>query len=215
MPRKVENIIGRRFGRLLVVENLNINSHGSKLHRCICDCGKTKDVPISYLKSGHTKSCGCLVKEMHTTHSLSQSRLYNIHQGMLARCFRENHFAYRDYGGRGITVCDKWKNNFMSFYEWALENGYCEDLTIDRIDVNGNYEPRNCRWVTKAEQSRNSRKNVYFTYNGITKTTSEWARELDIPITTLNRRIKQNRPLEEIVSKERLKRKYGKAESDD
>ena len=215
MPRKVENIIGRRFGRLLVVENLNINSHGSKLHRCICDCGKTKDVPISYLKSGHTTSCGCLVKEMHTTHSLSKSRLYNIHQGMIARCFRENHFAYRDYGGRGITVCDKWKNDFMSFYEWAIENGYCEDLTIDRIDVNGNYEPSNCRWVTKAEQSRNSRKNVYFTYNGITKTTSEWARELHIPITTLNRRIKQNRPLEEIISKERLKRKYGKAESDD
>lgn len=214
MPRKVENIIGRRFGRLLVVENLNVNSHGSKLHRCICDCGNKKDVPISYLKSGHTTSCGCLVKEMHTTHNLSQSRLYNIHQGMLGRCFRKTDLAYSDYGGRGITICDEWKNDFMAFYKWSLENGYREDLTIDRIDVNGNYEPSNCRWATKAEQTRNSRKNVFFTCNGVTKTISEWARELGIPLTTFNRRIKQNRPPKEIISKERLKRKYEKAESD-
>lgn len=215
MPRKVENIIGRRFGRLLVVENLNVNSHGSKLHRCICDCGNIKDVPISYLKSKHTTSCGCLVRELHTTHNLSQSRLYGIHQNMLDRCFRKNELAYRDYGGRGITVCEEWKNDFMSFYNWSMENGYSDELTIDRIDNNGNYEPSNCRWATKAQQARNTRKNVYFTYNGITKTISEWARDFGIPLTTFRRRIKQNRPLEEIISKERLKRKYEKAESDD
>lgn len=208
MPRKVENIIGQRFGRLVVIENLNTKSHGSTLHRCKCDCGNIKEVPLSYLKSKHTTSCGCLVKELHTTHNLSQSRLYGIHQGMIKRCFGKTNYAYKDYGGRGIIVCDEWRKDFQNFYDWAIANGYKDDLTIDRIDVNGNYEPSNCRWVTRAEQSRNCRKNVYFTYNGITKTISEWARELGVPLTTFRRRMLENRPLEQIISRERLKRKY-------
>ena len=207
MPRKVENIIGKKFGKLLVLENLNVKSHGSTLHRCACECGNIKDIPISYLKSKHTTSCGCLVKEMHTIHNLSQSRLYNIYRGMLGRCFRENHQAYHNYGGRGITVCDDWKDSFINFFNWAIKNGYQDNLTIDRIDNNGNYEPCNCHWVSKAEQTRNSRKNVYFTYNGITKTISEWARLLNIPLTTFRRRILENRTFEEIISKERLKKK--------
>lgn len=205
MPRKVENIIGKRFGKLLVIENLNIKSHGSHLHRCICDCGNIKDVPISYLKSKHTTSCGCLIKQIHTIHNLSQSRLYKIYQGMIKRCFNPKSSAYANYGGRGIGICKEWKNDFMSFYNWSIQNEYKDNLTIDRIDVNGNYEPSNCRWIAKAEQSRNSRKNVYFTHNGTTKTISEWAREFDIPLTTFRRRVLENRPFEQIISKNRLK----------
>lgn len=205
MPRKVENIIGQKFGRLLVVKNLGVNSHGSTLHRCICDCGNIKDTPISYLKQGHTTSCGCLVKQMRTVHTLSQSRLYNIHQGMLKRCYNENSAAYQCYGGRGIIVCNEWKNDFVEFYKWAMENGYEDNLTIERIDNDGNYEPNNCRWATKAEQTRNTRKNVYFTFNGVTKTMSEWAKTFDIPLTTFRRRMLQNRPFDEIISKNRLK----------
>lgn len=207
MPRKVENIIGQKFGKLLVVENLNIKSHGSTLHRCICECGNTKDIPISYLKSNHTTSCGCLTRQTHTTHNLSRSRLYNIYSGMLARCFRKNHHAYKNYGGRGITVCDEWKDDFIVFFKWAMDNGYKNNLTIDRIDNNGNYEPDNCRWISKAEQTRNSRKNVYLTYNGVTKTISEWSKQFNIPLTTFRRRVLENRPFEEIISQERLKAK--------
>jgi hypothetical protein len=205
MPRKVENVIGKRFGRLVVLEKLNTKSHGSTIHKCICDCGNIKNVPLSYLKSEHTRSCGCLSLEAHTSHGLSRTRLYGIHQSMLKRCFSSNSFAYKDYGGRGITVCDEWKNDFQTFYNWAVNNGYSDELTIDRIDVNGNYEPSNCRWITKGEQSKNTRKNVYFTYNGETKIISDWVRELGIPLTTFRRRIKQNRPIEEILYKGDLK----------
>ena len=146
-----------------------------------------------------------MVLEAHRKHGLSQSRLYNIHQKMIDRCYRQSIFAYKDYGGRGITVCDEWRKDFMSFYNWALNNGYEETLTIDRIDVNGNYEPNNCRWIPMGEQSKNTRKNVYFTYNGKTQVLSDWAREFGIPSTTFRRRIKQNRPIEEILYKGDLK----------
>ena len=124
---------------------------------------------------------------------------------MIDRCYRPSIFAYKDYGGRGITVCDEWRKDFMSFYNWALNNGYEETLTIDRIDVNGNYEPNNCRWIPMGEQSKNTRKNVYFTYNGKTQVLSDWAREFGIPSTTFRRRIKQSRPIEEILYKGDLK----------
>ena len=205
MPRKVENVVGQRFGRLVVLENLGTKAHGSTLQRCVCDCGNIKDVPLSYLKSQHTRSCGCWAVETHTTHGLSSSRLYGIHQGMLKRCYDKNLYAYKDYGARGITVCETWKNDFKTFYDWSMENGYSDNLTIDRIDVNGNYEPSNCRWIPMGEQSRNTRKNVYFTYNEETKIITDWVRELGIPPTTFRRRIKQNRPIEEILYKGDLK----------
>lgn len=201
MPRKVENVIGQRFERLVVLENLQIKAHGSTLHRCICDCGNIIEIPLSYLKSKHYRSCGCLKRDSHTTHNLSKTRIYEIYNCMLKRCYKENNQAYKDYGGRGITVCDEWKNSFIEFAKWAMKNGYKDDLTIDRIDNNGNYEPSNCRWATKAEQARNTRKNKFFTYNGETKIISEWSRILEIPQTTLFRRIKQNRPIQEIIYK--------------
>lgn len=207
MPRNVENILGKKFGRLLVTENLNEKIHGSTLHRCLCECGKTVDVPISYLKSGHTKSCGCFRKEAKKTHNMSKSRLYQIHQGMLRRCYCKSSDAYKYYGGRGISVCSDWKNNFLSFYNWSIKNGYEESLTIDRIDVNGDYEPSNCRWASKAVQARNSRKNVYLEIGGETKTLMEWSRHFEIPLTTFRRRILEGRTLDEVISKERLKKK--------
>lgn len=204
MPRKVENIIGQRFGRLVVLENLHTHAHGSTLHRCICDCGNIVETPISYLKSGHTRSCGCLCRDVHTVHKLSKTRIYNIYAGMIDRCYRPNEPFYYRYGARGITVCEEWRNDFKTFYAWAMQNGYNDTLTIDRIDNDGNYEPSNCRWVTRAEQSRNTSRNKFFTLNGETKTISEWSRILGIPQTTLFRRIKQNRPLNEILYKGNL-----------
>lgn len=211
MPRKVENIVGQKFGRLTVIENLNVNSHGSTLHRCLCDCGNEKIVPKSYLKSGHTQSCGCLQTERHTTHSKSQTRLYNIFCGMKKRCYNKASKFYPYYGGKGVTICDEWLNDFNCFFDWAMANGYDDELSIDRIDVDGNYEPLNCRWATRQEQSNNTTKNIYIVYKGTTQTLSQWSRETKIPMTTLNRRYKQKKDEEDLFYKGDLRCKKNKA----
>lgn len=207
MPRQVENVIGKRFGKLLVLENLQIKKHSSTLHKCLCDCGNITEVPLSYLKSGHTKSCGCLRIGKHKTHNLCDTRLYSIYYGILKRCYNKNHSFYYNYGGRGISVCKDWLYNFENFYYWAIKNGYQENLMIDRIDNDKGYCPENCRWVDRKTQNSNTRRNKFFTFNGQTKTISDWAMEMGIPKTTLFRRIKENRPLDEIFFCDNLKRK--------
>ena len=154
-------IEGKRFGRLAVIENKIINHRGYSI--CKCDCGKIATIRNDALKSGVTKSCGCITKEIAKSgknrrkHGLHNTRLHRIWGAMKTRCCNENFKRFSDYGGRGITVCDEWKNDFMSFYKWSIENGYSDKLTIDRINVNGNYEPSNCRWATVAEQNKNKR----------------------------------------------------------
>jgi hypothetical protein len=193
---KFQDLTGKRFGRLVATKYL-----GNSRWECQCDCGKTTSVGIGDLKNSHTRSCGCLFLETIRTHGLTNSRLYTIREGMITRCYKKNSISYDNYGGRGITICDEWLNDFMSFYNWAMANGYDDNLTIERIDVNGNYEPSNCKWITNSEQSKNKRSTVYFTYNGETKIVSDWIKELGIPKTTFRRRIQQNRPIEEILYK--------------
>lgn len=121
----------------------------------------------------------------------NKSRLYNIWRGIKKRCYNKNATRYNDYGGRGITVCDLWKNSYASFYNWARRNNYNRTLTIERIDVNGNYEPKNCKWIPMSEQASNTRKTIRLTYNGITKTIVQWAKELNIPYSKLYYRKRQ------------------------
>ena len=194
---------GEKFNKLTVIElaetKLYINPHGRKLlkkyYKCKCDCGNEVIVYQGQLTSGHTQSCGCLTLK----HGLWQSRLYNIWRGMLKRCNLKSSKDYMRYGGRGINVCEEWKNDFKTFYDWALNNGYDDTLSIDRIDVNGNYEPSNCRWQTAAQQANNKRSNVLITYNGETHNITEWAKKLNIPRHQIYHRIKANWSIEKAL----------------
>lgn len=163
------DLTGQRFGRLTVLEFVPTDDRNS-CWKCQCDCGKIKIVRAPDLNSGRTKSCGCLRKELasknNTIHGKAHTKLHEVWKGIKARSYNINDKEYQHYGGRGITVCDEWRNDFMSFYDWAMANGYSDTLTIDRIDNDGNYEPLNCQWVTMKEQARNKRNNIVIEYKG-------------------------------------------------
>lgn len=158
----IKDITGQRFGRLFVVKMVDDRTKcGEIKYLCKCECGNEKIIVGTSLKNGSSKSCGCILSEETSrrsrTHGQSNTRLYRIWHGMLDRCNNHNRHEYKYYGGRGITVCPEWMK-FEPFYEWSISHGYSDDLTIDRIDNDGNYEPNNCRWVTMQVQTRNRRK---------------------------------------------------------
>ena len=192
-----KNIEGMKFNRLKIIKFAGIrNRH--KMYLCKCDCGKEVEVSLSNLKSGAVKSCGCLWDEYkqigNVIHGLGKTRLCSIYHGIKVRCYRKTSVEYERYGGRGITMCDEWldKNNgLLNFYNWAMANGYADNLTIDRIDNNGNYEPSNCRWATNLQQQNNTRLNHKYEYNGGYLTAPELSRLSGINLSTLRHRLRK------------------------
>lgn len=197
---------GDRFGRLTVIKEAE-KQYGHRYILVQCDCGKTKTVNLGSLVSGASKSCGCFRREYISKRNYKHGltcrgqkieRLYNIWNGMKCRCFDTNDPGYRNYGGRGITVCDEWTNDYIAFREWALNNGYSDELTIDRIDNNKGYFPDNCQWATVQTQSNNTRVNRHITYKGETHTFAEWGRITGIKDDLIGSRFKKGLPLEQV-----------------
>ncbi len=167
MPVRIptEQLIGKRYSRLILLDEVepDVYPSGEKKRKflCLCDCGIKTIVRMSDMKSGRTQSCGCLniekISSIKRTHNLHHTNLYSRWKGMKKRCYNPNEPQFRDWGGRGIRVCDEWGNDFKVFYDWAMSNGYEKGLQLDRINNDGNYEPNNCRWVTQAENNKNKR----------------------------------------------------------
>lgn len=204
--RRFKDLTGQKFGRLTTLYRLyNYHKKDSVYWLCICECGNLKEIRSVELLRGSTKSCGCLQKEkakqINTKHGLRDTRLYSTWKGMKVRCYNKNRKSYPDYGARGIVVCDEWKDNFEAFYDWAINNGYKEGLTIDRIDNDGNYEPNNCRWVDKKIQACNTRRNLKLTYNGITHLISHWAELLNLDQGLLSHRYSSGWDIEKMLTK--------------
>ena len=198
MKKLLNDLTGQRFGRLVVI---GVDDRGTRktYFNCQCDCGNVKSVRADSLIAGMIRSCGCLKKEQDRTnltaahtHKQSGTRLYQIWQGIKKRCYNPHDARYDRYGGRGIKVCDEWRDDFQSFYDWAMQNGYQETLTIDRIDNDGDYCPENCRWSDSQEQARNRSSNIKITIGNATKTLTEWCEIFEVDSKVVFARYKRN-----------------------
>jgi hypothetical protein len=179
---------GKEFNKWTVI-GLPYRKNNHIFYKCRCECGTEKDVEQSTLKNGKSSGCTRCRNSWHT-HHMSSSKLYFVWHGMIERCENKNHVSFKNYGGRGITVCAEW-HDAATFLEWAESSGYKEGLTIERVDVNGNYCPQNCMWITPAEQSKNKRNSVKYTLNSVTKTQADWARSLGVASNTLSGRVRK------------------------
>lgn len=202
-----QDLSGKRFGRLTVSNRVKSKRYGITRWFCLCDCGGTKETDAGNLRSGDTKSCGCLEKEAKQqntrTHGLTSGKkhhpLYRKWASIKERCTNPNYKFWDRYGGRGITLCDEWINNPKAFYEFMGEKPF-EKAEIDRIDNDGNYEPSNVRWSNRKENCRNTSARRTYTYNGVAKSISEWADEWGLEIGKIRTRIIRGWSKEDILN---------------
>lgn len=181
---KCIDLTGQVFGRLTIIKKVGISKNKFALWLCKCTCGNEIIVTSNNLRTGNSKSCGCFATELRRKkllkHGFKHTRIYNIWRAMKQRCCNKNSSNYKNYGKRGIRICQEWLDDFINFYNWALEHGYSDNLSIDRIDTNGNYEPSNCRWITLKEQNNNRRSNNNITIGKKTQNLELWCKELHI-----------------------------------
>lgn len=180
-----KSIIGKRFGKLIVLDTYKKNGENGYITICKCDCGNIKHIRKAPIMEGTTKSCGCL----SFSHKMSKTLPYKLWRGIKNRIYNSNLKEFKNYGGRGIGMCEEWRNSFEKFYDYIMKIGYKKGLQIDRIDNDGNYEPGNIRFVTLKENCNNRRSNVNITYRGVTKNIMEWSIILGIKYMTLRARL--------------------------
>lgn len=206
MRRLQNDLTGKKFGRLYVI-GVADDGQRKTSYICQCDCGNVKKVRADGLTSGRTKSCGCWKKITDSQNAknvpahkvyeergfkVGGTRLYHIWQGMKGRCYNEHNPSYSRYGGRGIRVCDEWLSDYIHFHNWAMENGYQDDLTLDRIDYDGNYEPGNCRWANAKQQALNRHTNINIKIGNVTKPLGEWCEIFGLEYSTVHARLKRD-----------------------
>ncbi len=193
------DLVGKRFGKLLVIKRLGVDKNRKVKWLCECDCGKTKSISGRDLVAGKTTSCGCYRKEIMKgkaiRHNMHGTRPYSIWNSMKNRCCNKRSIGYKHYGGRGIKVCSEWQT-FNGFWK-DMQEGYSDNLTIERIDVNGNYEKSNCKWASMKEQANNTTRNRRIEYNGEMHNILEWSNILDIHINTLRQRLNRGWSVED------------------
>ncbi len=191
--RKADIKVGQRFGRLTILQEEPVyvlpSGRRKRYFLCRCDCGNEISIRLESLAQGKTISCGCYRSEKASTHRLTHHPLYGVWRDMRSRCDGRNKRSFHNYGERGIKVCDEWKNSFESFYEWCINNGYRKGLTLDRIDVDDNYSPENCRFVTMKVQQNNKRNNLFYVIDGNKKTLTEWCNIYKINFNTVRKRL--------------------------
>lgn len=197
---RFKDLTGQKFDRLTVIKRAGTSKSGKVLWLCECSCREHNQITTttSNLITGNTKSCGCLAKESasrtgkaNTIHGDTDTRLYRIFHGMKDRCYNSKNKDYARYGGRGIKVCEEWLNDYITFKKWAINNGYQEDLAIERKDFDKDYCPENCKWISMSQQQRNKSSNRVITYNGESKILVEWAEQFNIPYNVLCARINE------------------------
>lgn len=186
-----KNLVGVRNDMLLVLRELPKRIRGHRVYECLCDCGKKLEVTHNNINSGGSGSCGCRQRSLG---GLWSHPLHKVWESMMARCYREKTPHYHNYGGRGITVCERW-HEFLSFFEDVV-SGYKHGLSLDRINNDGNYEPSNTRWATPKQQMNNRRTNVRIEFQGVTRTLAEWSEAVGISDYVLSKRIRSGVPLE-------------------
>lgn len=195
-------MIGLKFGKWTVVGEIFKKKYNPFVE-CKCDCGTIRAVNVYDLKSGRSTNCGCqrrkTCRDLQYKHGLSNSRLDRILSGMITRCTNPKSIHYKNYGGRGIKVCEEWMNNRKAFFEWALNNGYDDNLTIDRKDNDKGYSPDNCRWVTKEFQNINKRRTIFVEINGERKCLKDWCKEINIPYSTITKKVRKGEDPKKLV----------------
>jgi len=203
-PKNFIDLAGVRFGRLTVVDRAENLKDWKTAWNCKCECGNEKVIRGSDLKNGKTTSCGCYMNERRIarsiTHCMSKTRQYKIWRGIKERCNNSNNPSYKYYGGRGIKICSEWVDSFENFWD-DMKESYSESLSIDRIDVNGNYEKLNCRWATDKEQANNTTLNRNVEYMGKTHTIMEWSALVSIHFNTLRKRLNYGWSVEEAFTR--------------
>lgn len=190
MPSYAKEMIGKKFGNLRIIERAGSNKHGMAMWLCKCDCGASYVAEGCRLRKGNTKSCGCLKKTHAIKHHDSGSSEYWAWVGAKDRCNNPNSKHYKDYGGRNVTMCASWQNSYENFLR-DMGRKPSTEYSLDRVNVNGNYEPSNCRWATPEEQANNRRDNNKILYRGKSQTLSRWSRELNLNLKTLDKRYRK------------------------